>query len=163
MKKLLVIFTIFSIYSTLSAQNDWENPAVFERNQTEAHAPLTPFTSVKEALTGNKNENIYYQSLNGIWKFKWVSTVSEAPQDFYQGGSKVKGWDDIEVPSNWQMKGYGHPMFRNVTMEFPEKPPHVPDYYNPVGSYFRTFLISKNWDGRRIFLPFEGVKSASDV
>ena len=75
----------------------------------------------------------------------------------------MKGWDDIEVPSNWQMKGYGHPMFRNVTMEFPEKPPHVPDYYNPVGSYFRTFVISKNWDGRRIFLHFEGVKSASYV
>jgi beta-galactosidase len=52
-------------------------------------------------------------------------------------------------------------MFRNVTMEFPEKPPHVPDYYNPVGSYFRTFEVPKNWDGRQIFLHFEGVKSAS--
>ena len=72
MKKLLVIFTIFSIHSTLSAQNDWENPAVFERNQTKAHAPVTPYTSVDEALKGNRDANAYYQSLNGTWKFKWV-------------------------------------------------------------------------------------------
>ncbi len=163
MKRLLTFFVILITSFALNAQNDWENPAIFERNQTEGHTPLTPFTSVQEAIQGNKNANNYYQSLNGIWKFKWVSTVQEAPEDFFKNESIVRSWDDIEVPSNWQMKGYGHPMFRNVTMEFPEKPPHVPDYYNPVGSYFRTFEVPASWDKRQIFLHFEGVKSASYV
>jgi beta-galactosidase len=82
---------------------------------------------------------------------------TEAPEDFYLDESKVRSWDDIEVPSNWQMKGYGHPMFRNVTMEFPEKPPMVPEYYNPVGSYFSTFEVPENWDGRgRYFCILKG-------
>jgi beta-galactosidase len=163
MKNLLALLFTFSVIFNLHAQNDWENPAIFERNQTEAHAPLTPFENIEEALEGNREANAFYQSLNGTWKFNWVSTVAEAPKDFYLDESKVSFWDDIEVPSNWQMTGYGHPMFRNVTMEFPEKAPMVPEYYNPVGSYFRTFVVPDNWDGRQIFLHFEGVKSASYV
>jgi hypothetical protein len=87
--------------------------------------PLTPFENIEEALEGNREANAFYQSLNGTWKFKWVSTVAEVSKDFYLDESKVSAWDDIEVPSNWQMTGYGHPMFRNVTMEFPEKAPMV--------------------------------------
>lgn len=163
MKKLL-IFLLFTQYViTLHAQPDWENPAVFERNQTESHTPLTPFVDLDEALKGDREANAYYLSLNGIWKFNWASTVAEAPADFYKNENEVRTWDEIEVPSNWQMKGFGHPMFRNVTMEFPEMPPHVPEYYNPVGSYFRTFEVPANWDGRQLFLHFEGVKSASYV
>jgi len=157
------LVSIMILAPFVQAQNDWENPKVFERNQTEVHAPLTPYTSVDEAKRGNREANAYYQSLNGRWKFNWVSRADEAPEDFYKSESKVNNWDDIEVPSNWQMKGYGHAMFRNVTMEFPEKAPNVPEYYNPVGSYFRTFEVPKNWKGRQIFLHFEGVKSASYV
>lgn len=163
MKKLL-IFLLFTQYViTACAQADWENPAIFERNQTEAHTPLTPFVNLDEALKGDREASAYYLTLNGTWKFNWVSTVAEAPTDFYENESIVSTWDDIEVPSNWQMKGYGHPMFRNVTMEFPENPPHVPEYYNPVGSYFRTFEVPANWEDRQLFLHFEGVKSASYV
>ncbi len=163
MKRLLIFLPAILSIVTTQAQNDWENPAVFERNQSEAHAPLTPYEDLKEALQGSRDTNAYYQSLNGTWKFNWVSTVAEAPTDFYKSETMVETWDEIEVPSNWQMKGYGHPMFRNVTMEFPEKPPHVPDYYNPVGSYFRTFDVSAEWSDRQLFLHFEGVKSASYV
>jgi len=161
-KTTFLLLSLFSI-SMVNAQPEWENPAIFQRNQTEAHVPLTPYVSLNEARANNRDANQFILSLNGTWKFKWVSTVAEAPTDFFTDESRVIAWDNIEVPSNWQMKGYGHPMFRNVTMEFPEKPPFVPAYYNPTGSYFRTFEVPANWDGRQIFLHFEGVKSASYV
>lgn len=163
MKKISSLIIALFVCPNLIAQPDWQNPKVFERNQTKAHAPLTPYENVKEAINGNKKNNQFYLSLNGTWKFNWVSNVAKAPNNFYQNESMVSFWDEIEVPSNWQMKGYGHAMFRNVTMEFPEKPPKVPEYYNPVGSYFRTFEVPANWDGRQLFLHFEGVKSASYV
>ncbi|NJN24573.1 MAG: hypothetical protein HC819_00500 [Cyclobacteriaceae bacterium] len=163
MTRLLISLFFLCLVANVNAQNDWENPAVFERNQTKAHVPLTPYDNLGEALRGDKMASANYLSLNGTWKFNWVSTLAEAPADFYANESNVEGWDEIEVPSNWQMKGYGHPMFRNVTMEFPENPPHVPEYYNPVGSYFRTFEVPDSWDGRQLFLHFEGVKSASYV
>lgn len=142
------------------AQPHWENPAVFEINQTDPHAPVTPFESVKEAMEGNKSDCMYYQSLNGQWKFKWVSTLTEAPVEFYKPDADLSDWNHITVPSNWQMEGYGHPKFRNIALTFPSNPPKVPDYYNPVGSYKRTFNIDNSWRDRRIFLHFEGVKSA---
>jgi beta-galactosidase len=163
MKHLIAFAIVILVIIDAQAQTDWENPAVFEKNQTVAHAPLTPFQSVEEALAGDREGSAYFKSLNGKWKFHWASTTGEAPVGFYEDESKVASWEEIDVPSNWQMKGYGHPVFRNVTMEFPEKPPYVPEYYNPVGSYFRTFDVPENWDGRQIFLHFEGVKSASYV
>ncbi|MCK5280590.1 MAG: glycoside hydrolase family 2, partial [Cyclobacteriaceae bacterium] len=163
MKRLLTFLLLLLIIDNLQAQNDWENPAVFERNQSPPHSPLTPFLNVEEALRGDREACAFYQTLNGKWKFNWVATVAEAPAEFYKDESRVSSWDEIDVPSNWQMKGYGHAMFRNVTMEFPEKPPKVPEYYNPVGSYFRAFDVPANWEGRQLFLHFEGVKSASYV
>ena len=163
MKIYITIAIILLVCLDIHAQPDWENPAVFERNQTEPHAPLTPYVNLEEALKNDRDANAYYLSLNGPWKFHWAATVAESPADFYESESKVAGWAEIEVPSNWQMKGYGHPMFRNVTMEFPELPPFVPAYYNPTGSYFRTFEVPASWDGRQLSLHFEGVKSASYV
>ena len=163
MKHFFTITLAFLFLTQLQAQNDWENPAVFERNQTRAHVPLTPFVNLEDAIKNDRQASEFYLSLNGKWKFNWVSTIAEAPVDFYKNESMVSEWDEIDVPSNWQMKGYGHAMFRNVTMEFPENPPKVPEYYNPTGSYFRTFDVPENWDGRQLFLHFEGVKSASYV
>ena len=163
MKRFFTFALALFCITTLHAQNDWENPAVFERNQTEPHTPLTPFVNLEEALGGDRQANTFFLNLNGKWKFKWASIVAEAPADFYKDESMVSAWDEIDVPSNWQMKGYGHPMFRNVAMGFPEMPPMVPAYYNPTGSYFKSFEVPENWDGRQIFLHFEGVKSASNV
>ncbi len=161
--KQLLAFLLLLCGAKSFAQNDWENPAVFERNQTKPHVPVTPFAKMEEALKNDRSANAFYLSLNGPWKFRWDATLSEAPVDFYLYESKVNDWGTIDVPSDWQMKGYGHPMFRNVTMDFPELPPHVPAYYNPTGSYFRTFEVPAGWDGRQVFLHFEGVKSASYV
>lgn len=162
MKRHLTSLILLLCAGASFAQNDWENPAIYQRNQTRPHAPVTPFANLTEA-NNSQNTSGYYLSLNGAWKFNWASTLAEAPKDFYSDETKVEGWDNIDVPSHWEMKGYGHPMFRNVAMGFPELPPLVPSYYNPTGSYFRTFEIPASWDGRQVFLHFEGVKSASQV
>ncbi|HPG41734.1 MAG TPA: hypothetical protein PLP19_20770 [bacterium] len=142
---------------------DWENPAVFTRGQEEAHTPLAPFNSVEQALGYDKFNSPWLHSLNGEWKFSWFSSPVQAPADFYQPNYNVNTWPTIQVPGNWQMQGFGHPLFRNIQQPFISRPPFVPDDYNPVGLYRRTFTIPASWNGRQVFLHFEGVHSASQV
>lgn len=164
--QIAIIFTFF--YHTLIAQdktefaNDWENPEVFSINQLPVHVPLIPYENLENALKDNREKSPYYKSLNGIWKFYWAKNMDEAPENFYKMGFNYNNWDEIEVPSNWQMKGYGKaiyvsggnpPGFRMV------KPPQVPDT-NPIGSYIRIFNIPKEWEKRKVCLHFEGVNSA---
>lgn len=149
----------------VSAQGapDWENPAVFERGQVLPHATQMPFDDVAAALAGDRKASSSCLTLNGRWKFYWASVPKEAPATFFEPGFDASDWDDIDVPSDWQTQGFGHPMFRNIEHPFPSTPPTVPEDYNPVGSYLRSFEFPSSWDGRRVFLYFEGVKSASYV
>ena len=113
---------------TLSAQEvpDWENPAVFERGQVPPHATLMPFDSVEAALEGDRKASPWCHLLSGTWKFHWAPVPGEAPATFFEPGFDTSGWDEIEVPSSWQMQGFGHPVFRNVNQPFPSTPPRVP-------------------------------------
>jgi beta-galactosidase len=142
---------------------DWENPAVFERGQVEPHATLMPFDSVEAALEGDRKASSWCHLLSGTWRFHWAPVPAEAPSTFFEPGFDASGWDEIGVPSSWQMQGFGHPVFRNVHQPFPSNPPRVPATYNPVGSYLRSFDLPEGWEGRQVFLHFEGVKSASYV
>lgn len=159
-----VILFVFSIFSVVAqGLPDWENPKIFEINQSDPHTPLVPYTSTQEALTEDKEAAAFYQTLNGTWKFMWQQKPADVPEGFFKKRFRDQNWDDLEVPSNWQMKGYGYPKFRNISLTFPEKPPRVPHYFNPVGLYRRTFTVPSGWADREIFLHFEGVKSASYV
>lgn len=142
---------------------DWENPAVFERNQLATHVPLVPYGSIADALRNDPALSPWQQSLNGVWKIYWTEVVEQSPDDFYLPGYSVIDWPDITVPGNWQTQGFGHAKFRNVRHPFPADPPRVPKNDSPVGCYRRTFQIPENWLGREIFLLFYGVHSASTV
>ncbi len=144
-------------------RDDWENPAVFEKGQNAPHAFHVPFTTREAALKNDKTNSDNFQLLNGQWKFKWVETPEQVPEGFWEPGFNVKNWDDIKVPSNWQLKGYGHPKFRNVALTFESNPPNIPDYYNPVGCYKRMFNVQPGWKNKEVMLRFEGIKSASYV
>ena len=170
MKILIPIITGLFCFNTLFAQNevafspdDWENPAVFEKGQNAPHAFHIPFSSKENALLNRPSKCENYQLLNGIWKFWWVETPGQVPEDFWLPDFDVAEWAEITVPSNWQMEGFGHPKFRNVALSFENDPPNIPDYYNPVGCYKRKFELPREWEEKEVMLRFEGIKSASYV
>lgn len=182
MKQLVVMASLLFFGLPGSAQiPDWENPAMFDQNKEVAHATLMPFKDENAALTKKRKESVYYKNLNGIWKFNWVRKPADRPTDFYSMAFNASGWDDIPVPSNWELEGYGVPIYVNHQYEFadykapvspeiefvdkiyPKNPGRVPHDYNPVGSYIRSFTVPDFWKGRRVFLQFGAVKSAMYV
>ena len=140
-----------------------ENTDVFELNQEEGHVPLVPYPSVAEALRNKKSESASFLSLNGIWRFHYSDTPEGTPELFYEKNFDDKSWYTIQVPSNWEMQGFGDPLFRNVSTPFFPKPPFYPKEYNPTGSYRRSFIIPPSWKGKEIFLRMEKTASASFV
>lgn len=140
-----------------------ENPDVISDNKLPARASFFPFNSKEIALTNNIGSANNYLLLNGIWKFNWVKSPELRPKNFYLENFDVGSWDDIKVPSNWEVEGYGIPIYTNTTYPFAVKnpnPPDIPDGYNPVGSYKRSFELPSNWDGKEIFIHLGAVKSA---
>ena len=147
-----------------------EDPECLGINKEPAHATLMPYASLKEALAANRHASSFCRSLNGPWKFNWVPEPGLRPVDFYKPDFDVSAWKEIPVPSNWQVLGYGTPYYRNVGYTFQKDWPHVmsepPKNYtaynerNPVGSYRRDFEVPADWQGRRVFITFDGVDSA---
>ena len=155
MKK--IIFFILSIQAVIgTAQTAFldniyyyiENPAIFEVNQEPGRSYYIPESSI---------------SLNGLWNFRWFVIPDSIPADFYSYSYDDDNWDKIEVPSNWEMLGYGDKLFRNVNAPFKVNVPFVPRDYNPTGLYRKTFTIPDDWDGKQVFLRMEKVASASFV
>ncbi len=168
-KSVISLFFIVFINASLFAQevdfmpDDWENPAVFEKGQNAPHAFHIPYSTKISALQNRADKCENYLLLNGQWKFRWVETPAQVPDEFWLPDFDATGWGSITVPSNWQMEGYGHPKFRNVALTFENDPPNIPDYYNPVGCYKRKFELPRQWEDKEVMLRFEGVKSASYV
>jgi beta-galactosidase len=140
-----------------------ENPAIYELNQLEGHSVCIPAKSSEEALNLQKSKSENVLMLNGTWKFYFANTPEGTPKDFFLPKFKDAGWSDIMVPSNWEMQGFGDPLFRNVNQPFRANPPFIPREYNPTGSYRRTFTLPVGWKGKPIYLRMEKTASASFV
>ena len=141
---------------------EWENSEIFGIGKEPAHATLIPFKNVDEAL-GEQENSSYFRSLNGYWKFNWVKKPSERPTDFYKEDFNIDNWNEIDVPSNWQMRGYGIPIYTNVIYPYSintKEIPKIDHNYNPIGSYRRDFNIPLEWEEKEVFIHFAGVKSA---
>jgi hypothetical protein len=95
-----------------------ENPGMFGENKEAPTSILIPFHDSKTALDGNADKSEFYSSLNGQWKFEWEINPTLTPGEFYSKNFNDKSWNEIPVPSNWQMQGYDHQMYRNIPMEF---------------------------------------------
>ena len=139
--------------------NDWENPQIVGRNREPGHVTLVPFADEPSARANDRTASPFFRSLNGDWKFHWAPNPDVAPADFFQDAYDISGWDTLPIPSNWQMHRYDYPHYTNVQYPFP--PDHYPrvPHDNPVGSFRTTFTVPEGWDGRQIFLVFEGVDS----
>lgn len=144
-----------------------EDPENTGLHREAHHATLMPYASLAESLAGKRHASSYAVSLNGVWKFHWVDWPQKRPVAFYKPDYDVSKWNNIKVPSNWQLAGYGTPYYSNFNYIFQSDFPRVmstpPVQFtaykerNPVGSYRRDFNLPANWKGRRIFITFDGV------
>jgi len=139
----------------------WCDHTVSGRNRLPARATSYSYGSPEEALAGDRSK-ARIESLNGTWDFRFAEDASLAPEDFYTPGYDTSGWDRIEVPSCWEMQGYGYPIYTNIEYPFAFDPPYI-TRDNPVGSYVRKFAIPEEWGKGRIILHFGGVYSGYTV
>lgn len=164
LKKVIIrsFFLFLAAFPLLQASeaNDWENPKVFGINTEPPHCTLMVFPDEESALRNLTKQSPFFQSLNGLWKFHWAKKPSERPMGFFEPGFDAGHWDEIKVPSNWQMEGYGIPIYLNHPYPFKKNPPYIQHDYNPVGSYRTEFEIPDGWNGRQVFIHFDGVESA---
>ena len=160
---ILLSLFIFQLSSCGQEIPDWENPEIFEKNKLAPRSTFYHYRNIDKIDPYDWKKSDSYQSLNGTWKFNWVKSPTNRPKDFYKMDFDVSNWDDIEVPSNWEMKGYGIPIYTNIKYVFPKNPPYIPHDYNPVGSYKKTFSIPGNWTNQKITLHFGAVRSAMYV
>nr|WP_319512087.1 glycoside hydrolase family 2 TIM barrel-domain containing protein [uncultured Draconibacterium sp.] len=161
--RLFVLSACFlcSQFSNLWAQNDWENSTIFEINKEPGRAEFVPLITEGKITDFSKGSSPLVKSLSGTWNFRWSAKPTDRPVDFYRSDYDLTNWDEILVPSNWQLHGYGIPIYTNTVYPFKSNPPYIQHDNNPVGSYRRNFTIPKNWDkDQNIFLHFDGVKSA---
>ena len=150
------------LYVAQKWQNpEWENPEIFQINREEPTASFYRYENEIDALKNQSWESSsLYKTLNGSWDFYYADSVSARPVDFYKKEFNIKGWDKINVPSNWEINGFGTPFYTNIKYMFPVNPPYIPHNFNNVGSYKRNFEISENWNGKEIYLHFAGVSGA---
>lgn len=160
--KLFILSIFLLIFMEANAQlNDWENPHVVGINKLPGVATSISFATAEKALEGDFRNSSRIKYLNGKWKFNFSPLIEKAPKDFYKKDYDVSGWDDIDVPANWELKGYGQAIYTNVTYPIvPVNPPYIPKDDNPVGSYKTTFEVPEDWKEMQITLHFGGVSSA---
>ena len=147
------------------AQPDWENPHVIGINKLPYHSTLQ--------LPSREDECKEIISLDGKWRFHWSRNPEERPEDFYKEDFDCSQWDLINVPGNWQMQGYGTPIYVNMSYPFVRDEPHVMgepskdwtayDRRNPVGSYVTSIDVTADMLRDNLILHFGGVKSAMYV
>ena len=168
MKRLFIIFMALSVWMGMKAAqevHDWENPHVLGINKLPYHATLQLPSKWKECKE--------IVSLDGQWKFHWSKDPDSRPADFYREDYDVSGWDNIMVPGNWQLQGFGKPIYININYPFVRNRPSVTteppkdwtayENRNPVGSYVTFVDVTKDMLGKNLILHFGGVHSAMYV
>ncbi len=183
MKSKILILAVVLFSFVGYAQNEYpdiwkyiEDENVISENKEDTHTSFTSYASMSEL---EQQKSSLKKSLNGTWKFKWVRSPKDRPTTFFQPSFDVSSWNDIKVPSNWEVEGYGIPIYTNHKYEFaddrtpitelkfknekPANPGKVPHEYNPVGSYRRDFSVPENWAGKELFLHLGAVKSGAFV
>ena len=154
---LLAILSNF-LMTGQESRPHWENPDIITIHTEEPRATFHHFNGNDLQTSTRALSN--YRTLNGTWKFKWSPKPADRPKDFYSENYDVSSWDDLVVPSDWQLKGYGYPIYSNIEYPFPKNAPFIPHDNNPVGSYKRKFNISSEWSDKEVYIHFGGVNSA---
>ena len=160
-RQIFLLFLLSSLTVNAQEHHDWEDNHVLQINREPARAYFIPY---------DKQEGDRQLSLNGTWAFRWTKTPEERVKDFYRTDHDVSNWKTLSVPANWEVNGYGTPIYISAGYPFKIDPPYVMkepkkewttyEERNPTGQYKRTFTLPDGWQEGQTFLRFEGVMSA---
>lgn len=137
----------------------WENHQIDGINRMPERAHFLTFPSKEKALLNNNRYTHAFKNLNGVWKFMFLDAPEYSPEGFFNSDFDVTKMDDITVPGNWQLQGYGKMHYSDLWYNFPINPPYVPTE-NPTGIYKRTFFVEESYRDKKIIIRFCGVDSA---
>ena len=174
--KALTLLTCLSLLPlALAAQEDRygqiTNPKLTSINREAPRSTFTSYTNEADAIINDRKSGTFRLSLNGKWKFSYVENFADRPTNFMDARTNVSKWPDINVPGNWELQGFGTPIYVNQPYEFcspgyppyweKPNPPYVPKEWNPTGTYRRTFTIPNDWESKEIFLSADGIRGAA--
>ena len=141
----------------------WEkikNPLFYEENRVAAHSDHRYYTSEAELV---QDVQSLKRSLDGVWKFRYAKNGEDAPREFYRDETDCRDWEDIRVPAHIQLEGYDRPQYVNVQYPWDGheviEPGEVPSRFNPTASYVKYFTVPPQFEGKRVFVSFQGVES----
>lgn len=158
---VFLVFLLFNLnMASAQERTEWDDVNVLHINKEAPRTTMMVYPSKEQAATFDRAKSDYFKLLNGEWKFNWVRSPDDRPKDFFRTDYDVSEWGTISVPSNWEMQGHGIPVYTNIRYPFEIADLKAPRDWNPVGSYKRTFNVDEHWDGRQIFVGFDGVASA---
>ena len=172
MKKQLLLGSALLLLLQAGAQQlptELQTPDIVSENRLPMRASAFAFESRELAAKKQKEQSGYFISMNGDWKFNWVQDPRKRPADFYKTDFDDAGWKNFKVPANWELNGYGLPIYVNQPYEFAgstktgaklDPPYDIPEDNNPVGSYRKKVNIPDAWNGRQVFINLGAVKSA---
>jgi beta-galactosidase len=168
MKASLLFFMFgMTLFSTIvlakQTREPWQNHQIFAINKLAPHASLFPYSTVNAALDNNKSQSNNYLLLNGLWQFNWQRSPKNKPQGFEKMSFDDASWSQIPVPGNWEVEGFGFPIYLDERFPFSTTWPDVPTDYNPIGSYRKKLSLPIGWANKQVFLHIGAAKSSLDV
>jgi len=143
----------------------WKDVQTVAVNREKPRSAFMSYADRQTALMGRYEKSPYYSLLNGTWKFYFVNSYKDLPDNITDPSVSTSSWQDITVPGNWEVQGFGTAIYTNHGYEFKPRnpqPPLLPDA-TPVGIYRRDFEVPANWDGRDIYLTISGAKSGTYI
>ncbi|WP_411846881.1 glycoside hydrolase family 2 TIM barrel-domain containing protein [Roseibacillus persicicus] len=160
--RLVPLATLLTSIPLAAEFNAWQDPEISALNRLPARAALYSYADETKAETLDREQSSRYTSLNGQWSFAWYPKPADVPASV--GTSDFSPvWETIDVPANWEMRGYGTPIYTNSEYPFPVNPPFIDGEDNPVGVYQREFDLPAAYADQQVVLHFGGVTSAYRV
>lgn len=163
--RIILSLTFIAILSFLRAgaqNNDWENPLLVDQGKEKPHVAFMLFNRQQDVINDDYTQSPYYKSLNGTWKFNYVDQYKDRRIDFFDPDLDDHGWANLTVPSNWELNGFGIPIYTNITYPHPKNPPFIGEN-NPVGTYRKTFAVPENWSERETIIHFGSISGCAFI
>ncbi len=147
---------------TAQTANTWENPILVDENKEAPHATFMVFDKKEDVMVDDYSRSPFYRSLNGVWKFVYADKIQQRPTNFFEPALDDSKWNDLAVPSNWELKGFGIPIYTNIVYPYPKNPPFIGGD-NPVGTYRKNFTIPAGWSSKEVLLHFGSITGYAQV